>query len=142
MSMVYDSQKQKLNENFLEYSMQSGFRPCVFNPASPHEKGTDEERVGYIRRVTLGERSLFESFEEAMQWLSTCLAEINARPVYCRPNVPVQGLVQEQDLMHPLPTLDYANYDLKRAAISRYSLVKCEGNFYSVPETYVPGRSP
>jgi len=138
MSAVYDSQKQKLNDKFLEYSMHSGFRPCVCNPASPHEKGTDEESVGYIRWVTFGERSSFESFEEAMEWLSTCLAEINARPVYHRPNVPVQGLAQEQDLMHPLPTLEYANYDLKRATISRYSLVKCEGNFYSVPDTYRP----
>jgi hypothetical protein len=138
MSVVYDSRKQKLNEKFLEFSMHSGFRPCVCNPASPHEKGTDEESVGYIRRVAFGERSSFESFEEAREWLSTCLAEINARPVYRRPNVPVQGLVQERDLMHPLPTLEYANYDLKRATISRYSLVKCEGNFYSVPDTYRP----
>jgi hypothetical protein len=138
MSVVYDSQKQKLNEKFLEYSMHSGFRPCVCNPASPHEKGTDEESVGYIRRLTFGERSSFESFDKAMQWLSTCLTEINARPVYRRPNVPVRGLVQERDLMHPLPTLEYENCDLKRATISRYSLVKCEGNFYSVPDTYRP----
>jgi len=40
--------------------------------------------------------------------------------------------------MHHLPTLEYENYDLKRATISRYSLVKCEGNFYSVPDTYRP----
>lgn len=118
--------------------MHSGFRPCVCNPASPHEKGTDEESVGYIRRVAFGERSSFESFEEAIEWLITCLAELNIRPVYRRPEVPVQGLVQEQDLMHPQPTLEYANYDLKRATISRYSLVKCEGNFYSVPDTYRP----
>jgi len=71
-----------------------------------------------------------------MQWLSMCLAEINARPVYRRPNVPVRGIVQERDLMHPLPTLEYENCDLKRATTSRYSLVKCEGNFYSVPDTY------
>ncbi len=138
MSVVYDSQKQKLNDSFLEYSMHSGFRPCVCNPASPQEKGTDEESVGYIRRVAFGERSSFKSIEEAMKWLSTCLAEINARPVYRRPNVPVQGLVQERELMHPLPTLEYENYELKRAAISRYSLVKCDGNFYSVPDTYRP----
>ncbi len=138
MSVVYDSQKQKLNDSFLEYSMHSGFRPCVCNPASPQEKGTDEESVGYIRRVAFGERSSFESIEEAMKWLSTCLAEINARPVYRRPNVPVQGLVQERELMHPLPTLEYENCELKRAAISRYSLVKCDGNFYSVPDTYRP----
>jgi len=116
--------------------MHSGFRPCVCNPASPHEKGTDEESVGYIRRLTFGERSSFESFDEAIEWLSTCLTEINARPVYRRPSVPVQGLAQERDLMHPLPTLEYENCDLKRATISRYSLVKCEGNFYSVPDTY------
>jgi hypothetical protein len=67
-----------------------------------------------------------------------CLTEINARPVYRRPSVPVQGLVQERALMHPLPTLEYENCDLKRATISRYSLVKCEGNFYSVPDTYRP----
>jgi hypothetical protein len=138
MSVVYDSQEQKLNEKFLEYSMHSGFRPCVCNPASPHEKGTDEESVGYVRRLTFGERSSFESFEAAIEWLSMCLTEINARPVYRRPDVPVQGLVQERDLMHHLPTLEYENYDLKRATISRYSLVKCEGNFYSVPDTYRP----
>jgi hypothetical protein len=118
--------------------MHSGFSPCVCNPASPHEKGTDEESVGYIRRVAFGERSSFKSFDEAIEWLSTCLAEINAGTVYRRPNVPVQGLVQERELMHPLPTLEYENYELKRAAISRYSLVKCEGNFYSVPDTYRP----
>lgn len=40
--------------------------------------------------------------------------------------------------MHPLPTLEYENCDLKRATISGYSLVKCEGNFYSFPDTYRP----
>ncbi len=40
--------------------------------------------------------------------------------------------------MHPMPTLEYENYELKRAAISRYSLVKFDGNFYSVPDTYRP----
>jgi len=138
MAVVYDSRKQQLNEKFLEFSMHSGFRPCICNPASPHEKGTDEESVGYIRRLAFGERSSFASIGEAMEWLSTCLAEINACPVYRRPDVPVQGLVQERDLMHPLPTLEYENYELKRATISRYSLVKCEGNFYSVPDTYRP----
>jgi transposase len=138
MAVVYDSRKQQLNERFLEFSMHFGFRPCVCNPSSPHEKGTDEESVGYIRRVAFGERSSFQSLEEAMEWLSKCLTEINTHQVYRRPNVPVQGLVQERDMMHPLPTLEYSNYELKRATISRYSLVKFEGNFYSVPDTYRP----
>jgi len=140
MAVVYDSRNQKLNEKFLEYSMHSGFRLCLCNPASPHEKGTDEESVGYIRRATFSERSSFDSFEEASRWLIARLAEINANPVYRRPQVPVQGLVQEREQMKPLPALEYENWELKRAAISRYSLVKCDGNFYSVPDTYRPSQ--
>jgi hypothetical protein len=138
MAVVFDSRKQQLNDKFLEFSMHSGFQPCVCNPASPNEKGTDEESVGYVRRATFGERSTFASLEEATEWLRMRLVEINTHPVYRRPSVPVQGLVQERALMHLLPTLEYENCDLKRATISRYSLVKCEGNFYSVPDTYRP----
>lgn len=138
MAVVYDSRKQQFNDKFLEFSMHFGFQPCVCNPASPNEKGTDEESVGYIRRATFGERSAFAYINEAMEWLRMRLAEINAHPVYRRSNVPVQGLDQERNLMHLLPTLEYENYELKRASISRYSLVKLDGNFYSVPDTYRP----
>lgn len=138
MRVVYNSEKNELNEKFLEFSMHSGFLPRVCNPASPHEKGTDEESIGYIRRATFGERSSFKSFEEAAEWLNKRLAEINTHPAYRRQKVPVQGLVQEREQMNPLPTFEYENFELNRAAISRYSLVKCDGNFYSVPDTYRP----
>jgi transposase len=138
MATVYDSQKGQFNDKFLELSMHFGFHPCVCNPASPNEKGTDEESVGYVRRATFGERSMFASLEEATQWLKTRLVEINTHSVYRRSDVPVRGLDQERASMHPLPTLEYENYDLKRATISRYSLVKHDGNYYSIPDTYRP----
>ena len=118
--------------------MHFGFQPCVCNPASPNEKGTDEESVGYVRRATFGEMSSFASINEATEWLKMRLVEINGHPVYRRSNVPVQGLDQERALMHPLPTLEFENYELKRATISRYSLVKFDGNFNSIPDTYRP----
>jgi transposase len=138
MATVYDSQKGQFNDKFLELSIHFGFHPCVCNPASPNEKGTDEESVGYVRRATFSERSMFASLEEATDWLKIRLGEINTRPVYRRSNVPVRGLDQERVLMHPLPTLEYENYELKRATISRYSLVKHDGNYYSIPDTYRP----
>ena len=137
MATVYDSQKGQFNDKFLELSMHFGFHPCVCNPASPNEKGTDEESVGYVRRATFSERSMFASLEEATDWLKIRLGEINTHPVYRRSNVPVQGLDQERVLMHPLPTLEYENYELKRATISRYSLVKHDGNYYSIPDTVI-----
>jgi transposase len=138
MAAVFDSRKQQFNDKFLEFSMHFGFQPCVCNPASPNEKGTDEESVGYVRRATFGERSTFESLDEATEYLKMRLSEINSHPVYRRSDVPVKGLEQERDMMHLLPTLEFENYELKRASISRYSLVKFDGNFYSIPDTFRP----
>ena len=138
MAVVFDSRKQQFNDNFLEFSMHFGFQPCVCNPASPNEKGTDEESVGYVRRATFGERSAFESLNEATEYLKMRLFEINSHPVYRRSDVPIKGLEQERNMMHLQPTLEFENYELKRAAISKYSLVKFDGNFYSIPDTFRP----
>lgn len=138
MSTVYDSQMNQLNPRFLEFATHHGFTPIVCNPASPHEKGTDEESIGYIRRNVFSERITFSSLDEANKWLMHRLAEINSRPVYRRDLTPVQGLEQERPLMHPMPVLEFSNYILKRAKISKYSLVACDCNHYSVPDTYRP----
>ena len=138
LKAVYDSRTKQINPRFLEFAIHYGFTPSVCNPASPHEKGTDEESVGYIRRRVFGERTLFSSLEEANDWLKVCLAEINAEPVYRREVPPVQGLERERSELHPLPVLEFSNYLLRRSRISKYSLVACDGNYYSVPDTYRP----
>lgn len=140
MSTAYDSRKQTFHNAFLEFSLYFGYEPCACNVASPQEKGTDEESVGYIRRLAFGERSEFNSFEEAEEWLKVCLADVNSHPVYHRKDVPSEGLVKERPEMLPLPTLEYSNYELNQAVISKYSLVKCDANHYSVPETYCTTR--
>jgi transposase len=54
MAVVFDSRKRQFNDKFLEFSMHFGFQPCVCNPASSNEKGTDEESVGYVQRAIFG----------------------------------------------------------------------------------------
>jgi len=75
---------------------------------------------------------------EANLWLAESLHEMNMHPVYRRDKVPIEALEEEREHMKPLPSLEYSNYDLKRAKISRYSLVVYENNYYSVPDTYRP----
>jgi transposase len=135
---VYDSRTKRFNERFLAFSMHFGFSPCVCNPASPHEKGTDEESIGHIKRIAFGEKDSFSSLEEANAWLNECLADINTHPVYRRALVPAEGLLEEKASFKPLPALEYNNYELRRAKISPYSMVKCDTNSYSVPDTYHP----
>jgi len=138
MSTVYNPKTKQINERFLEFATHYGFTPVICNPGSPQEKGTDEQSIGYVRRMAFAERTSFDTLDEANTWLKQRLLEINTRPVHRRDLTPIEGLEQERPAMHPLPVLEFSNYNLKRASISKYSFVMCDANYYSVPDTYRP----
>jgi hypothetical protein len=138
MSTVYNSKTKQINERFLEFATHYGFTPVICNPGSPQEKGTDEQSIGYVRRMAFAERTSFDTLEEANAWLKERLLEINSQPVHRRDLTPMGGLEQERPAMHPLPVLEFSNYTLLRASISKYSFVTCDTNYYSVPDTYRP----
>jgi transposase len=136
MATVYDSKQKQINNRFMEFSLLYGVTPCVCNPHSPQEKGTDEESIGYIRKAAFSEKTSFETLVEANAWLYTCISTMNNQPVYRRDLVPSEGLKREREHMGQLPVLEYTNYELKRCRISRYSFAACDTNRYSVPDTY------
>jgi len=138
MSTVYNSKTKQINERFLEFATHYGFTPVICNPGSPQEKGTDEQSIGYVRRMAFAERTSFDTLDDANAWLKQRLLEINSQPVHRRDLTPIEGLEQERLAMHPLPVLEFSNYILIRAAISKYSFVTCDTNYYSVPDTYRP----
>lgn len=138
LKVVYDFTRGAFQDSFLRFSTHYGFEPQVCNKSSPHEKGTDEESVGYIRTQAFGVKSSFSSFEEAQNWLIETLSSLNSKHVYRREKIPVQGLIDEKEHMLPLPISEFSNYLIKTATISKYSLVRFEKNFYSVPDTWRP----
>jgi len=138
MSTVYNSRTKQINERFLEFATHYGFTPVICNPGSPQEKGTDEQSIGYVRRMAFAERTSFDTLEEANAWLKERLLEINGALVHRRSLTPIEGLEQERPAMHPLPVLEFSNFTLLRASISKYSFVSCDTNYYSVPDTYRP----
>ena len=133
---VYDYHRKIYQDSFIRFAVHYGFSYDVCNVRSPNEKGTDEESVGYIRSQAFSERTSFESFSEAQDWLIESLRRINQNHVYRRELPPEEGLVREQEKMKPLPSLEYSNYFTRSAKISKYSLVVFEGNYYSVPDTF------
>lgn len=139
MAAILNPRTKDWNSRFLEFSLFHGFEPHVCNPRSPHEKGTDEQSVGYMRRWAFSERNTFPSLDEANVYLAETIAEINAGNVYRRPSPPCVGLLAEQETFAPLPTLEFSNYQSRSARISKYSHVAFETNYYSVPDTY-PGH--
>lgn len=136
MRAIIDPVTKVWNPRFLVFALHYGFEPHACNVRSPHEKGTDEESVGYIRRTVFCERTTFTTLAEANQYLEKQLAEINSRPVYRRKSVPFEGLENERDTLGLLPTLEFSNYITRTAHISNYSLVSFESNYYSVPDEH------
>jgi transposase len=136
MRTVIDPSTKEWNARFLEFTVHYGFEPHACNIKSPHEKGTDEETIGYIRRTAFSEQNVFPSLEEANLYLAGKVDEINNHPVYRRNDVPREGLDIERATLNPLPTLEFSNYLTRPAQISKYSLVLFESNYYSVPDEY------
>jgi hypothetical protein len=133
---VYDYPRKKFQDAYLQFASHYGYSYEVCNPVSPHEKGTDEESVSFIRRTVFGEKTSFESLEEAQQWLIASLERINNLHVYRRDKTPIEALKDEQNSMFSLPSLEYSNVLTKPAKISKYSFVSFDRNYYSVPDTY------
>jgi len=136
MRVIIDPVTKEWNPRFLAFAIHYGFEPHACNVRSPHEKGTDEESVGYIRRTAFSERTTFTSLDEANRYLEEQLDEINALPAYRRKYIPREGLENERGTLGPLPTLEFSNYSTRSAHISKYSLVSFESNYYSVPDEY------
>jgi len=128
------------NQRFLAFAAHYGFTPHACNIRSPNEKGTTEESVRYVRQSAFAEQSVFPSIHEANQFLRQRVTEINGYQVYQRTLIPQDGLVEERNHFKPLPTLEYANYIIKKLRISKYSIATFETNKYSVPEQY-PGKT-
>lgn len=139
MAAIINPKTKEWNPRFLEFSLHYGFEPHACNARSPHEKGTDEQSIGYVRRRTFSERNTFSSLKEANQHLAATVKEINDGFVYRRSVPPSEGLLHERKTFHPLPTLEFSTYQSRSARISKYSHVTFESNYYSVPDTY-PGK--
>jgi transposase len=136
MRAVFDIKRKEFQNNFLHFSTHYGFIPCICNPSSPQEKGTDEQSVGYIRRNVFSIRNSFESLIEAQSWLEEQLTLLNSKAVFRRELIPIKGLKEELAHMNRLPSLQYSNYVSVSPKINKYSLIKFENNLYSVPDDY------
>jgi len=139
-TIIINPRVNEWNPKFLAFATHYGFIPHTCTIRSPNEKGTTEESVRYIRQSAFAEQSVFPSIHEANQFLRQKVAEINGYQVYQRTLTPRDGLVWERKRFKPLPTLEYANYIVRQARISKYSIATFETNKYSVPEKH-PGKT-
>lgn len=135
--MVYDNMKnvvtrfigrneKELNEDLVKMAIYYGFEINVTNCFSGNEKGFVESSVKKLRREIFTKRYCFETLEEAEAYMNKCLVEINA----------ASDIEEEKKFLLPArPPLELAT--LTRQKVDKYSFIRVDNNFYSVPDYLV-----
>lgn len=120
--------EKELNPNLLILSNYYGFRINVTNCFSGNEKGHVEGSVKIIRNAVFAEKYIFDSYEQAEQYLEKRLIEINEN----------SGIKAETKCLMPTkPAFELAK--ITQQKVNSYSFIQVERNMYSVPD-YLVGR--
>jgi len=120
--------EKQLNEDLIKMSIYYGFKINVTNCFRGNEKGHVEGSVKTIRNKVFALNYRFESIEEAEAHLAAKLAEINEKSTFAE---------EQEHLLSYMPPLELAQ--IAEQQVDKYSFVRVENNFYSVPE-YLVGR--
>jgi len=134
--IVYDNMKnvvtrfigrneKELNTDLVKMSMYYGFSIDTTNCYAGNEKGFVEGSVKAIRKLAFSKRYRFSSLNEAQVYLERVLAKSNEESAIA------------DEIACPPPPLEIARISEHR--VDKYSFVRVENNFYSVPE-YLVGR--
>jgi transposase len=120
--------EKRLNDDLIKASVYYGFRVNVTNCFSGNEKGHVEGSVKIIRNKVFAPMWRFESFEDAEAYLSEELTKMNATSEF---------ETEKAHLLPYRPPLELAQASEQR--VDKYSFIRVENNFYSVPE-YLVGK--
>lgn len=135
--VVYDNMKnvvtkfigkneKELNEDLIKMSIYYGFNINVTNCFSGNEKGHVEGSVKIIRNHVFAVNYEFGKFEDAEEYLNSQLIKMN------------EGSKIEEEKLNLLPykpKLELAKISINK--VNKYSFIRVENNFYSVPEYLV-----
>jgi transposase len=128
---VEEHGKRKLTERFMRFTMHHRYKADFCNPASAHEKGNMENKVGYIRRNYLLPPPLIEDLEAFnAQLLHTCMQDLH-REHYVKKELICDLFAAEQAALIALPRERFRVFVLEKAKTDKYSFVQFENNRYS-----------
>lgn len=114
---VKEGGERVLTESFMRFKHHYGFSAAFCNPASGHEKGHVENKVGYVRRNMLVPIPEFQNLQEYNKLqLARCDDDMN-REHYKKGLLISELFAQEKPAFRSLPTVEYevCRYDSAKA---------------------------
>jgi transposase len=125
-----------LTEIFTNFELHYGFKSLFCNPNSGHEKGSVENKVGYLRRNMLVPVPKFNNIDEFnRQLLEKCTLNMNR--IHYRKNKLVSELFQEDLLeLKNLPENAFDVFKLQKGKTDKYGKVKYDKKLYSTAPSF------
>lgn len=118
--------EKKLNTELIKMSLYYGFDINVTNCFKGNKKGHVEGSVKIIRNKVFATNYKFRTFEEAAEYLNNRLIKLN-KDTQIREEI--------KHLLPYKPKLELAKNSVQK--VNKYSFIRVENNFYSVPEYLV-----
>lgn len=126
------------NKRLLGFANHYGFLPKRCRVRRPQTKGKVERAIKFIEgnfwpRKKREQIDLIELNDEALEWLT----EIDGNKIGDRNETRNERFEREKSILTPLPEREYDCRDISTVIVSRESLVRIDGNRYSVPAEYI-----
>lgn len=129
--------RRRLTDMFMRFTMHHRYKAEFCNPDSPHEKGSVENKVGYIRRNFLLPVPVIEDLDAFNQnLLERCVKDME-REHYVKKDLIIDLFKAEQEAMLPLPRERFRVFALEKVTTDNYSFIRFDNNRYSTSPEYV-----
>lgn len=124
----------ELTDAFIQFQNHYGFDVQVCNPRSGHEKGSVENKVGYVRYNFFSGSPVMECFETLTDMLRKQLIQDRTRLHYAK-NVLISALWQDEleYLLH-LPTEAYPVFKEMEVKVNKYNEVTLDQTRIHIPK--------
>ncbi|WP_324295689.1 IS21 family transposase [Rossellomorea vietnamensis] len=129
-------EEAKLTDEFMQFQNHYGFEVQVCNPRSGHEKGSVENKVGYIRYNFFTKAPVMKNFEDLTMQLKQKLQDDRERLHYEKQVLIKELWEQEGKYLLALPEKDYPIFREVLAKVNKYNEVKMDKALVHVPRGY------
>jgi len=128
--------KRREIETFVGFRSHYLFESHFCNPGEPHEKGQVESQVGYVRRNWFVPVPRVKDFAELNAYLYRKCLEEDRRVIGGMKASIGEMFAEEKTNLLALPKRHFECFRLHPVRSNKLSMVRFEGNSYSVPDAY------
>ncbi|MDF2858158.1 MAG: Integrase catalytic region [Neobacillus sp.] len=124
--------KRTYTEAFSRFRNHYGFEVQPCNPASGHEKGNVEKKVGYTRNNLFTTAPLMQDFPQLTAWIQQEMCKDRERLHYEKGERIDVLWKEDQKHLKPLPITDLPIFAIKSAKLNKYGEIMMDGERFVI----------